>query len=269
MPAAGAIFISYRRSDSKVFTDRIYDYLANHFGPDAVFRDVQSIQYGERFPERLRNAVNICQVMLVVMGPTWATVTDNDGQQRLANPQDWVRLEIEGGLARDIPMIPILLAETQLPEDDQLPGELRQLKQYHCAPVRPSPDFQVDMERLTQRLEALIGSSDPDRSLRSGSEARLVRRRGRLRLSGHQRQQLRDALQSAFPQPSQLALMLEDYLDLSLNDVAGNGPYPSMIFALVKAINAQGRVEELLEGALQASNTSPELQELADLWLKP
>ena len=37
------IFIAYRRDDSQGFAGRIYDRLAQHFGPDAVFRDINDI----------------------------------------------------------------------------------------------------------------------------------------------------------------------------------------------------------------------------------
>lgn len=72
----------------------------------------------------------------------------------------------------------------------------------------------------------------------------------------------------AFPEPSELGRMLESKLDLSLNEFAGAGSYPDILFSLVKAINARGRVEELLSKALEASDFNPELEELADLWLK-
>lgn len=266
MPAASAIFISYRRSDSRVFTDRIYEYLAEHFGSEAVFRDVEAIQIGQKFPVRIQQAVDACQVMIVVIGPDWATVTGKDGKQRLANPNDWVRKEVEGALARGIPIIPLLIEDTRLPAADALPESLKPLRQYNSAPAHSAPYFQFDMKQLTESLEKII--EKPNRSQSNTSASGLVRRRGRLRLNGAQRQQLCETLKSAFPGQSQLELMLESRLELQLNEVAGSGPYPTVLFNLVKAINAQGRVEELLEGALQASNTSPELQELIELWLK-
>ena len=51
------IFISYRRSDSAPWAGRIYDRLAVHFGKDAVFMDVDTIEAGVDFVEVLQNAV--------------------------------------------------------------------------------------------------------------------------------------------------------------------------------------------------------------------
>jgi len=47
------IFISYRREDSYDATGRIHDWLDYHFGPDAIFRDIDSIRGGTQFPKLL------------------------------------------------------------------------------------------------------------------------------------------------------------------------------------------------------------------------
>ena len=47
------IFISYRRDDSEIATDRIYDRLAAHFGRGNVFMDVDDIPLGVDFREHL------------------------------------------------------------------------------------------------------------------------------------------------------------------------------------------------------------------------
>jgi hypothetical protein len=39
-------------------------------------------------------------VLLAVIGPTWATVTDAEGRQRLKDPEDFVNIEVEAGLTR-------------------------------------------------------------------------------------------------------------------------------------------------------------------------
>lgn len=259
MTTAAPIFISYRRKDSQLFTDSIYKRLAAHFGAAAVFRDLEHIQYGEKFPERLRQAVSSCRVMVVVIGGEWATIPDDNGQPRLFNPEDWVRREIEAALARPIDLIPALFENTRLPSSEQLPPSLQVLRQYHAISIRPGLDFDVDMGRLIKRLDAIIGGPGAGQP---------VRRLGRLRLNGAQREQLQQALKMAFPQPSQLERMLESKLDMPLNEFAGTGPYPEVLFHLIKGINAQGKVEELLSKALEASDFSPELQELADQWLK-
>ena len=53
----GRIFISYRRADSAGYAGRIYDRLVAHFGKDALFMDVDTIEAGLDFIEVLENAV--------------------------------------------------------------------------------------------------------------------------------------------------------------------------------------------------------------------
>lgn len=46
----GGIFIRYRREDSGPYAGRLRDVLSHHFGADQVFRDIDSVNPGERFP---------------------------------------------------------------------------------------------------------------------------------------------------------------------------------------------------------------------------
>ena len=49
----GGIFISYRREDSGPYAGRLRDTLSRHFGAEQVFRDIDRIDPGERFPRVL------------------------------------------------------------------------------------------------------------------------------------------------------------------------------------------------------------------------
>src|SRR5688572_25690613 len=102
------IFISYRRAESSSTTGRIHDRLAQAFGKDNVFKDVDDIPIGRDFRGILRQASANCKVMLVIIGPTWLNVQKN-GIRRLDDPNDFVRLEVETGLqSDDILVVPIL-----------------------------------------------------------------------------------------------------------------------------------------------------------------
>ena len=92
----GGIFVSYRRQESSHLAGRLYDRLADRFGEDQVFIDVDAIEPGVDFAEEISRAVTICKVLLAGFGPNWLTVTDEGGRRRLVDPDDIVRLEIEG-----------------------------------------------------------------------------------------------------------------------------------------------------------------------------
>ncbi|MFQ4136534.1 TIR domain-containing protein [Nodosilinea sp. PGN35] len=158
MLTPNAIFISYRRSDSNDAAGRIYDRLTAHFGKASIFKDVHSIPYGVDFSAYIQQEVAQCRVLLAVIGPTWLT-TERDGQRRLADPQDWVRLEIQTALENpQMTVIPLLVGNARPPAQTDLPDGLRALATLNSAQARPDPDFHGDLTRLVRRLEELVSS---------------------------------------------------------------------------------------------------------------
>ena len=123
-----AIFISYRRDDSEGETGRLYDDLVRAYGDDSVFMDVAGIQPGLDFRKAIDANVSGCGVLLAVIGPSWATITGSDGSRRLDNSNDYVRLEIATALARNIPVIPVLVHDAHMPALDLLPDDLKDLR---------------------------------------------------------------------------------------------------------------------------------------------
>ena len=89
--------------------------------------DVDSIEVGVDFAEAIQRAVDAWEVLLALVGPQWLTVTDADGQRRLDDPDDTVRLEIEAALARNVRVIPVLVDNTPMPRRQQLPDSLAPL----------------------------------------------------------------------------------------------------------------------------------------------
>jgi hypothetical protein len=60
--------------------------------------DIDSIAYGDDFESTLQSKLEVCTAMLVLIGPSWLTMRDNNGTRRLDDPADYVRREIEAGL---------------------------------------------------------------------------------------------------------------------------------------------------------------------------
>jgi hypothetical protein len=146
------IFISYRRADSADVTGRIYDRLAGHFGESAIFKDVDSIPAGIDFKEHLEKAVGKCKVFLVVIGDKWLETTRSTNKNRLQDPRDFVRIEIEAALNRNIRIIPLLVRGASMPEEEELPPSLQKLVYRNAIPIRPDPDFHRDMDRLISAI---------------------------------------------------------------------------------------------------------------------
>lgn len=144
-----AIFISYRRGDEAGYVaGRIYDRLVAAFGPDAVFRDFDSIPLGVDYKAYLERAVQKCAIFLTVISPGW--------HERLQNPRDFVRIEVEAALRRDIPIIPLFVLRAAVPAEDQLPPTLHPLMYRNGTEIRPDPDFANDMNRLITAIQHLL-----------------------------------------------------------------------------------------------------------------
>ncbi|NEQ49185.1 MAG: TIR domain-containing protein [Leptolyngbya sp. SIO3F4] len=152
--------MSYRLSDSDRGAGRIYERLCRDFQRDNIFKDQASIKGGSSFGDVIEQAISDAQVMLVIMGPTWLTATGAAGAG-IANPEDWVRREIELALKLDKPIIPVLLEGAKMPLLDQLPASLQALTERNGVAVDITNDrrFGNDMDDLVGRLEELIGAS--------------------------------------------------------------------------------------------------------------
>lgn len=122
------IFISYRRSDAQSAAGRLDDNLRTLLPEVEVFRDVKTIEGGADFLDAINAALQSCGVVLAIIGPRWATVTDAAGSRRLDNPADPTRMEIATALARsDVRVIPVLVEGATMPTADQLPDDLKDL----------------------------------------------------------------------------------------------------------------------------------------------
>lgn len=133
----GRIFISYRRQETAWPARQLYAVLAATFGAEAVFKDVNDIEPGEDFVEKITDAVASCDVLLALIGPHWLTITDADGNRRLDDPEDFVRLEVSAALSRGVRVVPILVDEARMPTTQELPPDLAPLTRRQAVKIDP------------------------------------------------------------------------------------------------------------------------------------
>lgn len=151
----GKIFISYRRQETAWPARQLYEVLVARFGAGSVFKDVDDIDPGDDFVERITDAVAACDVLLALIGNRWATMTDARGRRRLDDPDDFVRLELTAALTRGVRVVPILVDGAAMPQADELPPDLLPLTRRQAVEISPV-GFNTD--RLLATLAATMGT---------------------------------------------------------------------------------------------------------------
>jgi hypothetical protein len=145
------IFVSYRREDSKHAAGRLVDRLSRNFDPGQLFLDVDNVEPGLDFKKVLTDKVQQCDVLLAVIGPGWLDTRDATGARRLDSPKDFVRIEIEAALARDVRVIPVLVDGARIPGEEELPEPLRTLAHRHAVNLTHER-FASDADNLASAL---------------------------------------------------------------------------------------------------------------------
>lgn len=150
-----AIFISYRRDDTEGEAGRLFDDLTRAFGPENVFMDVAGIRPGVDFRTAIEDNVAHCGVLLAIVGPTWVTIANATGERRLDDPNDFVALEIASALKREVPVIPVLVHNAQMPSPGQLPASLESFS-YRNSVELTHARWNSDVKLLIEALKAYI-----------------------------------------------------------------------------------------------------------------
>ena len=158
--ASGRVFISYRRQETAWPARQLYELLSERFGADQFFQDIDTIEPGDDFVEKVTGAVGSCDVLLAMIGETWLTITGEDGQPRLHDPDDYVRLEIETALGRsDVRVIPILVDSARMPKADELPPKLRPLARRQAVHLSA---IEFDASRLLKAVQDTLADMNHD-----------------------------------------------------------------------------------------------------------
>src|SRR5690349_5597877 len=159
----GGIFISYRRQEAACPAGWLYDRLRYRFGADQVFKDVDNIDPGDDFIDKITTPVGSCDVLLALIGQDWLTISDEAGGRRLDDPEDFVRVEIEAALSRRVRVIPLLIDGAVMPRADQLPASLARLVRRQAQELSPAR-FDADANRLVGVLERTLAEARAQRA---------------------------------------------------------------------------------------------------------
>ena len=131
------VFISYRRDDASSEAIAINNVLRQEFGKDSVFLDTSSLQAGSVWPEDIQISLRRAETVLVIIGPNWLRAGSNNwGQRRIDQDNDWVRQEIALALSANKRIIPVLVAGGTVPPSSVLPEPIESLSQRQAIEIR-------------------------------------------------------------------------------------------------------------------------------------
>jgi len=153
------IFLCYRHDETAYPAAWLFDRLADRFGREQVFKDIENIEPGDDFVEAIATAVGSCDVLLVLVGSQWLTAKGPDGRRRLDDPDDFVRLEIEAAIERNVRVIPLLVDGARMPRADELPASLAKLARRQAQELS-STRFGTDTQRLLSVLDRAIAGGE-------------------------------------------------------------------------------------------------------------
>ncbi|HKP04071.1 MAG TPA: toll/interleukin-1 receptor domain-containing protein [Chthoniobacterales bacterium] len=149
------IAISYRRQDSSPVAGRLYDRLQAEFGKGSVFMDFDSIPYGVDFREHIKQTLQRAKVVVAIIGPEWCGGRE-PANRRIDDPTDFVRLEVASALEHGIPIIPVLINNTPMPEAKNLPPELEGLAFRNGLALDTGIDFHHHADRLIAGIHRVV-----------------------------------------------------------------------------------------------------------------
>src|SRR6185295_10320490 len=145
----------YRRDDSRHAAGRLLDRLRQSYEPHQLFMDVDNVAPGLDFVQVIEEQVSACDVMLVVIGPNWLDARDEAGARRLDDPHDFVRLEVETALKRDVRVVPVLVDSATVLQEDALPEALRPLAKRQAVRLTHE-QFGTEADSLVRSLQDVV-----------------------------------------------------------------------------------------------------------------
>ena len=107
--------------------------------------DTKQIAFGADFLKKIDTELAASEVCLVVIGPHW--LLSADGQQRLDQPNDVVRYELEAALHRGLRVIPVVVGGARMPRSSELPETLTPLCSLNALDISDT-QFHYDVEML-------------------------------------------------------------------------------------------------------------------------
>ena len=119
------IFLSYSAQDAAYVAQFLYDRLRRSFRPRRHLHGHRCHSLRCRLSRAHQGGGDECGILLAVIGRHWAG--EAGAARRIDDPRDFVRIEIESALKRNLPVVPILIDHARMPGEVDLPPSLARL----------------------------------------------------------------------------------------------------------------------------------------------
>jgi DNA polymerase len=103
-----------------------------------------------------------------VIGPSWITVSDDAGNRRIDNWNDFVHVEIASALEQKKLIIPLLVGGAKMPPPSSLPDDIVAIAHRNAVELTHQR-FTADVERLAHAIKEMVPAT-PAFKLRSDTE---------------------------------------------------------------------------------------------------
>lgn len=166
------IFISYRQADTKAWAISLRDDLAKIFGEEQVFLDKEMLRAGN-WRNQIQNALDRCSVVLILIGPQWLSISDEQNRPRISLSNDVHHQEILLALSHSgVTVIPILVDEAAMPRTDQLPDDIKSLCDLQAYKIGDTQARRkADLDVLTKDIQIVGKLTAIGSTTNSGNES--------------------------------------------------------------------------------------------------
>lgn len=148
-----AVFLSHRRADTAAQARGLKDDL-ERAGVE-VFLDVDGIDYGSSIRQTIDQAMGSTTLLLLLIGERWVETSLHGLPNRLWDPGDWVRLEVESAHAQSVPVRPVLVDRGVVPPLQTVPPSLWPALDMKALPLR-NEDHVRDRESVVSFVDTVL-----------------------------------------------------------------------------------------------------------------
>ncbi|MBX3606971.1 MAG: toll/interleukin-1 receptor domain-containing protein [Piscinibacter sp.] len=160
------LFISYRRVDSTHAANRVRLLLQQKFGAGSVFID-REIPAGREWNEHLRQMLDESTGVVVMIGDEFLRKLRRHRPNEEPDPLVW---EIATAIELKKPIYPVLFGSIDMPDESQLPEEIRAFARYQAVFAR-EPAFDTAIAMMIKSIADDHGWVDPPAAAATGAAA--------------------------------------------------------------------------------------------------